>query len=182
MKPYSEELKAAIIEKLLPPQNTPVGQWARETGIPKDTLYPWRAKYRQAGGVSVPAPDRPPDPSIPQDWSAEDKFAVVRETAALSEAELSAYCRRKGLYGDPIEAWKQACRQANGPQTRAREEHAQRQAQARRIQPLEAELRRQDPALAEAAALWVLTVQARLARRPGTLRPPRGAPNAEGLS
>jgi transposase-like protein len=152
MKQYSEELKAAIIEKLLPPQNMPVGQLARETGIPKDTLYTWRAKYRQASGVSVPAHDRPPER-----WSAEDKFAVVLETAALSEAELSAYCRRKGLYVDQIDAWKQACRQANGPQTLSREEHAQRQAQARRIQQLEAELRRKDQALAEAAALLVLT-------------------------
>jgi transposase-like protein len=82
MKQYSEELKAAIIEKWLPPQHTPVGQWARETGIPKDTLYPWRAKYRQAGGVSVPAHDRPPER-----WSAEDKFAIGLETAALSGAE-----------------------------------------------------------------------------------------------
>ncbi len=152
MKQYSEELKAALVEKMLPPQNVPVRQLARETGIPKDTLYTWRAKYRQVSGVSIPAHDQPPER-----WSAEDKFAVVLETAALSEAELSAYCRRKGLYVDQIDAWKQACRQANGPQTLSREEHAQRQAQARRIQDLEAELRRKDKALAEAAALLVLT-------------------------
>ena len=30
--------------------------------------------------------------------AAEAKFAVVLETAALSEIELSEYCRRKGLY------------------------------------------------------------------------------------
>jgi putative transposase len=98
--------------------------------------------------VSIPAHDQPPER-----WSAEDKFAVVLETAALSEAELSAYCRRKGLYAEQIEAWKRACQRANGPQALSREETAQRQAQARRIQDLEAELRRKDKALAEAAAL-----------------------------
>jgi len=56
-----------------------------------------------------------------------------------------------------MEAWKQACQRANGPQTLSREEHTQRQAQARRIQELEAELRRKDQALAETAALLVLT-------------------------
>jgi transposase-like protein len=61
MKQYSEELQAALVEKMLPPQNVPVGQLARETGIPKDTLYTWRAKYRQASEVSVPAHDRPPE-------------------------------------------------------------------------------------------------------------------------
>src|SRR3990170_107171 len=152
MKQYSEELQAALVEKMLPPQNVPVGQLARETGIPKDTLYTWRAKYRQASEVSVPAHDRPPER-----WSTEDKFAVVLETAALSEAELSAYCRRKGLYAEQLEAWRQACRRGDGPQTAPPEEQAQRQAQARRIQALEAELTRKDKALAEAAALLVLT-------------------------
>lgn len=152
MKQYSEELKAALVQKMLPPQNVPVGQLARETGIPKDTLYTWRSKSRQASGVSVVAHDRPPER-----WSTEDKFAVVLETAALNEAELSAYCRRKGLYAEQIEAWKQACRRANGPQTISREEQAQRQAQAKRIHELEAELRRKDQALAETAALLVLT-------------------------
>lgn len=123
MKPYSEELKAAMVEKLLPPQNVPVGQLARETGIPKDTLYTWRAKYRQASGVSIPAHDWPPER-----WGAEDKFAVVLETAALSEAELSAYCRRKGLYAEQVEAWRPACQRANGPPPASREEQAQRQA------------------------------------------------------
>ena len=85
---------------------------------------------------------------------------MVLETAALSEAELSAYCRRKGLYAEQIETWKRACQRANGPQTASREEHAQRQAQARRIQDLEAELRRKDKALAETSALLVLTKKA----------------------
>jgi hypothetical protein len=152
MKQTSEELKAAMVEKRLPPQNVPVGQLARETGIPKDTLYTGRSKSRQASGVSAVAHDRPPER-----WSAEDKFAGVLETAALSEAELSAYCRRKGLYAEQIEAGRQACRRANGPQTISREEQTQRQAQAQRIHELEAELRRKDQALAETAALWVLT-------------------------
>jgi transposase-like protein len=46
MKQYSEELKAALVEKMLPPQNVPVGQLARETGIPKDTA-------RTPGGPSI---------------------------------------------------------------------------------------------------------------------------------
>jgi transposase len=35
---------------------------------------------------------------LPDEWSGEAKFAVVVETAVLSEAELSQYCREKGLY------------------------------------------------------------------------------------
>ena len=46
---------------------------------------------------------------MPDDWSADAKLAVVIETAALSEIELSEYCRRKGLYVDQVRDWRQAC-------------------------------------------------------------------------
>jgi hypothetical protein len=52
---------------MLPPQNVPVGQLARETGISKDTLYTWCSKSRQASGVSVVAHNWPPER-----WSAEE--------------------------------------------------------------------------------------------------------------
>jgi len=35
-----------------------------------------------------------------EQWSAQAKLATVIETATLSEAQLSAYCREKGLYPD----------------------------------------------------------------------------------
>ena len=50
MTQYSEELKASIIAKMLPPNNVPVPQLASDTGIPKDTLYTWRSKHRKAPG------------------------------------------------------------------------------------------------------------------------------------
>ena len=53
MKTYSDEFKNSIVVKLLPPHNVSVAQVAKETGIPRDTLYGWR---RQAGGEgSLPA-------------------------------------------------------------------------------------------------------------------------------
>ena len=36
---YSKEFKDSIIAKLLPPSNASVLDVAKETGIPKDTLY-----------------------------------------------------------------------------------------------------------------------------------------------
>ncbi len=38
------------------------------------------------------------------DWSPEQKFSVVLETAALSEIELSQHCREKGLYPEQVKA------------------------------------------------------------------------------
>ena len=54
----------------------------------------WRNQYKNKG-KAVPA-----DPSNPENWSAQDKLAVVIETASLNEQALSEYCRKKGLYAE----------------------------------------------------------------------------------
>ena len=99
----------------------------------------------------------PGDKKLPDDWPAEAKFAVVLETAALSEIELSEYCRRKGLYPEQVQAWRQAC--ISGQQSAQAQRQAEREqakADKKRIRELERELRRKDKALAEAAAILVL--------------------------
>ena len=49
----------------------------------------------------------------PEGWSSRDKFAAVLETAALNEADLAEYCRKRGLYPAQIAAGRSACEQAN---------------------------------------------------------------------
>ena len=149
MTEYSEEFKANIIAKMLPPNNVSVPQLVRETGVPKDTLYTWRSKHRKTGGA---APVQPPAPGA---LSSEEKFAVVIESASLNEVELSEYGRRKGLYPQQINAWRNACLQAN-TSVAPKVDRSELKAQAKHIKQLEAELRRKEKALAEAAALLML--------------------------
>jgi transposase len=133
---------------MLPPNNVPVPQLVRETGIPKDTLYTWRGKHRKAGDATL-------QPQASGELRSEEKFAVVVETASLNEVELSEYCRRKGLYPQQISAWRDTCEQAHAPAaTQVGREKLRKQTKA--IKQLEAELRRKEKALAEAAALLVL--------------------------
>lgn len=149
MTQYPEAFKTRIIAKMLPPDNVPVPQLVRETGIPKDTLYTWRRQHRRAlGDTTVQA-------SVGRELSSEEKFAAVIETASLNEAELSAYCRSRGLYAQQINAWRTTCKQAHHPVAAQLEREKLRQ-QAKAIKQLETELRRKDKALAEAAALLVL--------------------------
>ncbi len=51
----------------------------------------------------------PRDNKLTDEWPADAKFAVVLETAALAEIELREYCRRKGLYPEQVQQWRQAC-------------------------------------------------------------------------
>ncbi len=154
MKQYSEEFKTNIIAKMLPPNNVGVPELARETGIPKDTLYTWRIKHLKSNG------DTMAKQVSSGGLGSEEKFAVVMETTSLNELELGEYCRRKGLYPQQISSWRQACLQANASAAATVDRQKLRQ-QGKEIKQLEAELRRKEKALAEAAALLVLQKKVR---------------------
>lgn len=151
MPSYSEERKQQILNKLLPPSNMTVAEVSRTEGIGLQTLYNWRDKAKQQGR---PVPGSKP---TSEHWSAEAKFATVLETASLNEAELSEYCRAKGLYVDQVKAWKaDALRGFMSSREQELEAKRQRQADHKEIKQLKAELRRKEKALAETAALLVL--------------------------
>lgn len=133
-----------------PPRNLSVAEVARQTGISAPALYGWRNQAR-AQGRAVPG-----DGSNAQDWAAEDKFAVVVETMGLAEAELAEYCRQKGLYVEQVARWRLACMQANRDED-SRVSAATLLDERKRNRELEKELRRKERALAEAAALLVLS-------------------------
>jgi hypothetical protein len=154
MKYYPDELKAHVIKKMLPPRNANVAELSKETGIPKDTLYMWRLKAR--GHRLNPSTAHPGAIGL----SGEDKFNIVVETAALSQEELSAYCRRKGLYPEHIEQWRRQCAKANEPVASNKVDREKARQQDRQIKQLKSELRRKEKALAEAAALLVLKKKA----------------------
>ena len=148
MRQYFAEFKASLIAKMLPPHNRPVPDLARETLIPRDTLYSWRTQAPKAGSDLVAA-------STPDERESAEKFAIVLETAHLNAEELSTYCRRQGLYPQQIEAWRSACVQANAPVC-GQAERAQPRSDQQRIKLLEQEVGRKDKAVAEAAALLML--------------------------
>lgn len=151
MPSYSEERKQQILNKLLPPSNMTVAEVARNEGIGLQTLYNWRDKAKQQGR---PVPGSKP---TSEHWSAEAKFATVLETASLNEAELSEYCRAKGLYVEQVKAWKaDALRGFMSSREQELEAKRQRQADHKEIKQLKSELRRKEKALAETAALLVL--------------------------
>lgn len=151
MPRYSAERKEAVLKKMLPPYNMTVTEVSREEGISEQTLYNWRKQAKQQGQV-VPGSKPTAD-----DWSAQAKFAVVMETAALSESELSQYCREKGLYPEQVHQWKDDCMQ--GFQSSVQQQKTlkkQSKADKAEIKQLKRELREKEKALAETAALLVL--------------------------
>ena len=152
---YSQELKDSILRKILPPNNESITKIAKEEGIPEQTIRNWQ-KQSRADGISVPGKD-----SSSEKWSTQDKFLIVVETAGMNETDLAEYARKKGLYVDQIKAWRDACMNANGGVAReaARLNKELKNSEKER-KKLEKELQRKEKALAEAAALLVLSKKA----------------------
>jgi hypothetical protein len=147
---YSLERKAAVLAKMLPPNNKPLGRLAREEGISVATLSKWRSEARAQGQFL-------PDANAgPEGWTSEDKLAAVIETASLNGAELGEYCRRRGIYAEQLAVWRAACARANDWERAASRQIVRETKDAnKRIQQLERELARKEKALAEAAALMI---------------------------
>jgi len=85
------------------------------------------------------------------------KSRLLRATAALDEAGQNAWCREHGLYPSELERWKQGATEALADPGEARASHGETRADRKRIKELERELLRKDKALAETAALLVLS-------------------------
>ena len=144
MPRYSEERKQQILNKLLPPSNMTVAEVSRNEGVGLQTLYNWRDKAKQQGR---PVPGKK---STSEQWSAEAKFATVLETASLNEAELSEYCREKGLYIEQVKAWKtDALRGFMSSREQEHEAKRQRQSDRKEIKALKRELREKEKQLKE---------------------------------
>ena len=78
-------------------------------------------------------------------------------TAAMDEAGKNAWCRENGVYPQELASWRQSATQALAEPDEARASPQQTKQDRRRIKELERELRRKDKALAETAALLVLS-------------------------
>ena len=68
---YSPERKAAVLKRMLPPNNLPVRRLSQDEGISEATLHKWRAQARSKGQL-LPDAD-----AGPEGWTSRDKFAAV---------------------------------------------------------------------------------------------------------
>jgi len=150
MNHYSPEYKAELIQRMLPPENVPVKELEKETGISKNTLYSWYKRDRKKRGLVKKSGSK-------SKWTSEEKFLIVLETASLSESEIGEYCRKKGIYKEQLVQWREACVQANTPKNSPSVKQSdENRVLQKRLKKIEKELLRKDKALAATAALLVL--------------------------
>ena len=130
--------------RLLPPESASVEVVAREVGIGAGTLERWREEAQ-----SRPARGRA--------WTARARLEAVITTAALDEAGKSAWCREHGVYPAELAKWHASATAALAEPEEARASPQATRQDKKRIKELERDLLRKDRALAETAALLVLS-------------------------
>jgi len=141
---YGEAFKTKALARLLPPESASIERVSQELNISRATLERWRSE-----ALSAPTRDRT--------WTARARFEAVLATATLEEASKNAWCRENGVYPQTLERWQQAATGALADPEEARASPRETKADRQRIKELERELRRKEKALAETAALLVLS-------------------------
>ena len=144
MARYAETLKNRVVAKLLPPESASVSAIAKEVGVTVQTLERWRdeAQSRPARGRT---------------WTAGARLEAVITAAALDEAGKSVCCREHGVYPAELDKWRLNATMGLAEPEEARASPQVTRADKKRIKELERELLRKDRALAETAALLVLS-------------------------
>jgi hypothetical protein len=132
------------VARLLPPESASLEAVARKVGIGVGTLERWRSE-----ALAKPARE--------QVWTAAARFDALLTTAVMDEAGKSAWCRAHGTYAQQLADWRTSATQALAEPGQAGASSPQTQAARRRVKELERELLRKDRALAETAALLVLS-------------------------
>ena len=160
--PYSDMFKRKMVQKMTGPDAISATALSKQVDVPQTTLSKW---LRHAGiEPSFVYPNnyyntvqkRPPvTEKSPINWSPEEKLKAVVESAQLTDDQIGAYLRRKGLHQTHLQQWRLQMLHglAKRDSTAGSKGHA---GQAKKIRGLEKELQRKDKALAETAALLVL--------------------------
>jgi transposase len=143
MARYGQQFKERVVARLLPPESSPVAEVSTKVGISVATLARWRAEFlaHASGGE-------------PHRWTPAARLEAVIATAGLDATARAAWCREHGVFPTALDAWKRdaiaGLGESGNDSLAAKQEN-------RRVKELERELRRKDKALAETAALLVLS-------------------------
>ena len=93
MARYGQTFKDRAVARLLAPESAAIDVVAREVGIGTETLERWREDARSR-------------PALGRAWTAGSRLEAVVTTAAMNEADKSAWCRSHGAYPEELAGWR----------------------------------------------------------------------------
>ncbi len=127
-----------------------------EVGIAQSTLSKWARDRRKISGMNNKKKNT--HQKSPRQWTAEEKLKVVLEAASISDEDLGAFLRSKGLHEAQLKEWHElATRAAEEALSNHKKKSGRKTtSETKKIKELERDLRRKEKAMAEMAALITL--------------------------
>jgi len=154
---YPERFKEKMVRRMTGINAISANELSEEVEVHQSTLSRWLREAGNIGDMSKKKTDRKASrQKRPQDWTAGEKFQVVLDATSVSEEDLGAFLRSKGLHQVQLERWRSKVTEASLEALKKSRSSKKNSTEARRIRQLEGELRRKDKALAETAAILVL--------------------------
>jgi len=139
---YDKEFKEKAVKQVLSSKGVKsMKNIALELNISKDTLYTWVKKAKEMSGSQ-------------SKLKLSDKLKMLHETYSMSEEEVNAYCRVKGIFKHQLQEWEREFLNTKSGDNSSTKEALQEEKS--RSHALAKELRRKEKALAETATLLVL--------------------------
>ena len=143
MARYSTAFKAKAVARLLPPESATLEDVSRDLGVRADTLSRWRAEALSDSQDRL--------------WTGPARLEAVIHTASLDEAGRSAWCRENGVYPAELEQWRTQAGKSLSDLSSTTALSKTDRASRKEIRKLQRDLARKEKALAETAALLVLS-------------------------
>ena len=154
MTVFTQAFKVQSVEKALSkrPEQT-LKEIAAMLGVGYSTLQTW-IRLAKDNKLEKPNTIMSKEKS-PNDWTKEQRLEAIMHCHSLNDEQLSSYCRENGIYPHHIQEWKSGFLSNNqGTESESKQEQKKLQQQYKTLQK---ELNRKERALAETAALLVLS-------------------------
>ncbi len=154
MAKFSQEFKVQSVEKALSrdPDQT-LKHIADDLSVGCSTLQKW-IRLAKNNNLEKSSPLMSKEKS-PQNWTQTQRLEAILDCHGMSEEKMSSYCREHGIYPHHINEWKTEFGKA-GPSSGAVSKQEEKKLK-QEVKRLQKELNRKDKALAETAALLVLS-------------------------
>lgn len=144
MARYGQQFKDKAVARLLPPESAAASALSAEIGVSEATLERWLSQ-----ALAELQRERV--------WTSAARFDAVLTTASMDEVTRNAWCRSNGVYPQELAQWRAWAQQSLAAPGELGSGGRQDKQDRRRIRELERELQRKEKALAETAALLVLS-------------------------
>lgn len=155
MATYSLGFKTAMIGKLLDNKSgLGLRELSEQSGVSITTLSNW-SKAAKEGRIM----DTPKRVKRVNNWTLKERFQAILETSKMSEEQLNAYCRQKGIFPNHITEWKENVIEVLERPSRTPVDNRVTQLEGE-VKQLSKELNKKEKALAEAAAILFLKKKA----------------------